>query len=97
MAVDITIQAGQLSETINIPDEQVDLVKDAYSYVYDYPEQVEDENGDMVNNPESENAHALRRVREQLKDKIIDTAKRYKAQTAVASAKQQVDTDLGEI
>ncbi len=53
-------QAMGAEITITIADEKVSAITDAFSVQYQRPEQVEDENGDLVDNPETKKAFTLR-------------------------------------
>lgn len=77
------VHAATLS--INIPDDQVTRIENAFASEFGYPEQVRDGNGDLVSNPESKTAFAKQQVIKFIKD-VVKSSERVSSRQSFESS-----------
>jgi len=70
------------------------LIRDALASRYHYQEQVTDENGELIDNPETKTVFAKRKIREYIKNEVIAyriDQFNLNRQTALDNAKAEVE------
>jgi len=99
MAERITLSFGDYSRAVDVPNGVTATIHDAFAEAYKRPTEIEDPDneGEMIDNPESKEAFTTKRIRLYVEDILAAYNKKNARATAEASADEANAAVLGAI